>query len=185
MEEERVPVSAPIPGRIPDVSDGNVLPERQVVRRSAAAERSPKDRQVRKSAFYLGSDELYRETLYYIRGYPGCRMAIESAEKSGRGYGEVRLREDGFSDPTFEAAARQIELTEARERVRIVEEALLAVPERYREGVYQHVVCRRALRDPMFDGVSGKTWKRWTQRFVYEVSRRRGLEEFMEALKSC
>ncbi|MBQ6621499.1 MAG: hypothetical protein IJH75_01530 [Mogibacterium sp.] len=143
-----------------------------------------RDRQTKRSLYYLGSDELYRENLYYIRGYHAYRTAIENADQEDRGFDTVLGNARG-SDPTFHAALRRIELTEARERVRIIEEALGEVPEKYREGVMLHVVGKVSLQDPLFDGASAKTWKRWTQRFVYEVSKRRGLGAFMEALRAA
>ncbi|MBQ6582380.1 MAG: hypothetical protein IJH77_00985 [Mogibacterium sp.] len=152
---------------------------------TAARKRGARNRQVRKSLYYLGSDNLYRENLYYIRDYPVYQDVIENADKTSRGYEEPGVRKDSSSDPTFHSAVREIELTEARTRIQIIDDALQVIPESYREGVFRHIVDQESLQGSAYDRYSVKTWKRWTQRFVYEVARRRGLEEFVEVLRSC
>ncbi len=53
----------------------------------------------------------------------------------------------------------------ARERLEAIQAALSFVPEEYREGILDGIINRKN-----FGPAHDNTWKRWKQRFIYELA---------------
>ena len=127
---------------------------------------SPKEKEIlskglslSKSKYNVGSLELYRENIYFIRQYPQVLKISQ----------EIVNKSIGYRD--------------AKKRLDLIERAFRTIPHCYREGVLEHIVYKRSYADPKYDYANIKTWKYWTQKAVYEVAIRRGQKELIEAFK--
>lgn len=146
--------------------------------------RIKKEYTLKRSRYYLGSDELYRETIYFIRQYPEyiqiLRTTVPSApsgarDQNGGGKG------NRISRPTEMQAINRAEL---QHRVSIIDKAIQVVPHAYREGVWKHVVYQeKYTEDAVYWYANINTWKLWTQRFVYEVAIQRGHGPLIEQFR--
>lgn len=134
---------------------------------------SPKEKELQKkdddnfkSKYSLGSMELYRENIYFIRQYPNLLKITD------------RLIRENIKDIENDKG-----FLEMRKRVELIERAFCTIPFCYREGVLEHIVNKIVYSNPKFDNANIKTWKYWTQKVVYEVAIRRGQKELIEAIK--
>lgn len=141
--------------------------------------------QLKRSRYYLGSDHLYREMIYYIRQYPEYIRLLSVVEDGtpGRSDADMPAKTNQVSQPTERQALRHISLQECEHRIDIIDDALLTIPDQYRNGVFEHVVYQTDYCDKIYYYANINTWKRWTQKFVYEVAIRRGYGPIIEQLR--
>lgn len=140
--------------------------------------------QLKRSRYYLGSDHLYREMVYYIRQYPEyIRLLDIAAEDCPSSRMDIPARSNQVSQPTERQALRHISLQECEHRIHIINDALLTIPDQYRDGVFEHVVYQTDYCDKLYYYANINTWKRWTQKFIYEVAVRRGYGPIIEQLR--
>lgn len=145
-------------------------------------DRLKKEYTLKSSKYYLGSDELYRETLYFIRQYPEyVRILQEPMAGSSAGNQDGIGSGHRVSRPTEMQAINRAELNH---RVNIIDKAIRVVPMDYRDGVWNHVIYQaKYTEDEIFFFANINTWKLWTQRFVYEVAVQRGHGPLIEQLR--
>lgn len=148
-------------------------------------DRLKKEYTLKTSRYYMGSDELYRETLYFIRQYPEYVRILHdtgmtttgTSGQAGAGGGKGNR----ISRPTEIQAINRAEL---QHRISIIDKAIQVVPQAYRDGVWNHVIYQaKYTEDAVFWYANVNTWKLWTQRFVYEVAIQRGHGPLIEQLK--
>lgn len=146
--------------------------------------RIKKEYTLKSSRYYMGSDELYRETIYFIRQYPEYIQILRTTDPAVPGSTGDQTgggRENRISRPTEMQAINRAEL---QYRVSIINKAIQAVPQAYREGVWRHVIYQeKYTEDEVYWYANINTWKLWTQRFVYEVAIQRGHGPLIEELK--
>lgn len=156
------------------------------------AKREKKDYQRKRLSYYLGSDPLYRENLYFIRQYPELIMLLKEKGDTISKPDRLGIRAKGrISRPTENEAVRNIMLEELKDlaldeikkRIDIIERALFIVPVEYRKGVFNHIVYREPYKTRTYFLSHINTWKFWTQKYVYEVATRRGQKPIIEALR--
>lgn len=140
------------------------------------------DYQLKNSRYYLGSAYLYRENLYFIRQYPDYKKVLQNGESAP--VENVPVKTGLISKPTERDAIRNVNISEAQKKIQIIEDAISTIPEPYQKGVFDHVVYQTAYCDKIYHYANINTWKRWTQKFVYEVAVRRGQKDFIEALRN-
>lgn len=141
--------------------------------------------QLKQSRYYLGSDALYRENVYFIRMYPEYQKLL-SKRNSIASSGDMEnlpIRTGTISKPTENQALEHISCEEIKRRIKIIDEALSTIPEQYQNGVFEHVVYQTEYRDKIFYYANINTWKRWTQKFIFEVAVRRGFGPLIEHLR--
>ncbi|MCF0140586.1 MAG: hypothetical protein HUJ78_00965 [Mogibacterium sp.] len=51
-------------------------------------------------------------------------------------------------------------------RIRTVEDALMTIPEEYRQGIVDNIVLKKSFKDYAHEN----TWRRWKQQFLYELA---------------
>ncbi len=141
------------------------------------------DYQLKNSRYYLGSDYLYRENVYFIRQYPEYKQLL-NAEQDNPGQSNESVKSGRIGRPTEAKAMQHISMEAVRKKMQIIQDAIATVPEAYRKGVFNHVVYQTAYCDKLYHYANINTWKRWTQKFVYEVAVRRGQREIIEKLRS-
>ncbi|MCI9640439.1 hypothetical protein ACDL92_11880 [Ihubacter sp. mB4P-1] len=144
--------------------------------------RIKKEYTLKSSRYYLGSDALYRETLYFIRQYPEYQRILADMQQESIGVQyKIGGRGSQVSRPTENKAVNRAEL---QRRINIIDRAIETVPIDYRQGVWDHVIYQtKYTEDGIFFYAHVNTWKQWTQRFVYEVAIRRGYGSLIEQLK--
>ena len=101
-----------------------------------------KDYQFRCNTSYLVPKEVYYQCVWMVRD-------------------SERLLWLALSDEVDDSVAAA-----ARRRTDAIESALYAVPEEYRLGIMRHVKDREAFDDYAHEN----TWKKWQQRFIYELA---------------
>ena len=137
----------------------------------------PKEYQRAKNNPYLLPHNLYMRVLYIIRDYDRLKEEyqailhssptprIESGyDRNGRFSAELMPKSGEAADPTEDKGMR---LALISDELHAVEQALMMIPAEYRHGVKQNV---------MYGGwfpqdADGRTYRRWKQRFIYQVAK--------------
>ena len=127
----------------------------------------PRNYQRTKNNPYLLPHNLYMRTLYVIRDYDRRKdeyiaLAYVSPHQMNGAPGSGRP-----SNPTENRGIRRAALFDELEAV---EQALMAIPDEYRQGVRQNVMYGAWYPK----NADVRTYQRWKQRFVYLVAGRLG-----------
>ena len=123
----------------------------------------PRDYQPQKNNPYLLPQPLYRMTLAFIRDHERKRSAYEELATESPPPPDGMPRGSATGNPTERFGMRRFELWLA---ISAVEDALLTIPEEYRDGVWQNIVYYK--RYP--DDASPSTYKRYKQKFIHQVA---------------
>lgn len=106
-------------------------------------------------------ENTYRRMWYLIADYPYFKWITENRPADS-------VRE--------ETAAYQIDCSQEQEQleryIEAIERAKQQIPEDYVEYIMSHIIEKKRYKD--MDGVSEKTLKIWTQRFIWHVARNLG-----------
>lgn len=116
---------------------------------------------MKNNKYYLPKN-LYMRTVYLIRDY--TRLQEEYEDMLGESFSGEGAGGSTVSDPT---PARAAKVYECARCIRAIAEALLILPEEYRNGVLENIVSGE--RYP--DYAAASTWSRNRSRFIYEVAR--------------
>ncbi len=100
--------------------------------------------QLRSTACFVLPRPVYIQCIWMIRD-------IERMEEL------VLNSDDSWNDPVSSAA---------REKLEAIDAALALVPEEYRDGIILNITDKL----PFGSGAHDNTWKKWKQRFVYELA---------------
>lgn len=116
----------------------------------------------------------YLETLYFIRQYPDNKRLLKRIEEEAE-IPPVSITGMPKSTKQSNMLENTVILKQSiLENVQMVERALKKIPEEYRKGVLNHTIHGEKYASPMFDSAHENTWKKWVQRFIYEVAILRG-----------
>ncbi|MBQ9890800.1 MAG: hypothetical protein IJM39_05260 [Firmicutes bacterium] len=128
----------------------------------------------------LGGAAKYRWLVLKVQEYP-VNLALLKLAESGIGARSCSLMEAPrvryAASPTENKA---VEIADLKRRIAEVEQALMVVPEEYRNGVLYHTINHGTGRispghgsswqDPRFDKAHRNTWKKWKTRFLLEYA---------------
>ena len=125
------------------------------------------DYQLKKLKSCLLPETVYRQALWAVKDLPRMRERLLELEQSLDCLPQISMgspRSSGtHSDIT---AVRAGQMASLALRVRIIEDSLNCVPEKYRDGILDKV----AYGIPYPDTYHLNTWKRWQQAYLYQVA---------------
>ena len=126
----------------------------------------------------LGGPAKYRSLVLKVHEYPVNLALLKFTEESvGAGGSSVMERPRlGYTAKPTERKA--VEIADLKRRIAEVEQALMVVPEEYRNGVLYHTINHgtggsgksSVWSDPRFDKAHKNTWKKWKTRFLLEYA---------------
>lgn len=94
------------------------------------------------------------------------------------------VRSTEISDPTSkEAINRLTKNAEAKKKINWSLTALQHIPERYRQGVWEHAVFKAPYRNPSFSDKTESTWKRYVAQYKFFLAREMGYGEELDVLQ--
>lgn len=108
--------------------------------------------------------ETYKRAIWTIKDYPRRKAEYEEILEASPPPLDGAPRGTALADST---AKKAIKLSEISKELTAVEKGLEVVPEEYRKGVWEAIVNR----EPFPQGAHFTTYKRWKQRYVYNVAR--------------
>lgn len=123
--------------------------------------------QQKKMKSYLLPEAVYRQALWAVKDLPRMREKLMELEQS-----IDRLPQTYTGQPRCSGihadltAARAGQMASLAMRIRIIEDSLKIVPEKYQDGILDKV----AYGVPYPDLHHSNTWKRWQQVFLYQVA---------------
>ena len=122
-----------------------------------------KEHQPRKSKSYLLPHNLYMRMLYIIRDYD--RLKDEYHDMANISARRLTDKISG-SEISKHTENRAIKRTQILEELEAIEQALIKIPQEYRQGIKHNIIYRS-----WFPGDAGiSTYRRWKQRFIYYVA---------------
>lgn len=127
-----------------------------------------RDYQRKKGNSYILPRDVYRTTLWMIRGYHRMKDEAEAIMVASPAPPDGQPRGDNAGDET---AAKAIRREKLLERIRAIDEALEVVPPEYRRGVWNSVQYFEAY--PL--DADRSTYARHKARFVWEVANKLGI----------
>jgi len=127
------------------------------------------DYQSTKNNPFLLPDTLYPRVIALIRDYHRLKDDYqEILHDGGRRYSTIQPRSGNKkSDETMHKAIR---LSVVSDDLRAIDQALVLVPHEYRSGIKDNIIHR--MRYP--DDADISTYKRWKQKFIYNVAVNKG-----------
>lgn len=141
---------------------------------------------VKKGKYSLGSIELYRENLYFMRQYPMWYQVLRKRDYDvlpGVDLEKIFTKEKKVISLTENQAIHNIELYgKIEENIGLVNRAFMTIPKPYRAAVFNHIMYKKSYMGKDFDYANIKTWKFWTQKVIFEVAIRRGQGKLIKAL---
>lgn len=113
----------------------------------------------------------YNQVLWFVRSYDDMTSRLaDLVQQSGEKDGQPRSKEPG--DPVGETAARREKLAAD---IKIIDNALLLVPEYYRAIIFENVKDRRPLYSfPEYHNANKGTWTYWRIVFIRYVALMKG-----------
>ena len=137
----------------------------------------PREYQRNKNNPYLLPHNLYMRVLYIIRDYDRLKdeyhAVLQSSpaprittgyDKDGKHVSELMQGSGGIADPTADKAMRLVVISE---ELHAVEQSLRMIPGEYRQGVKHNVMYGAWYPTD----ASERTYRRWKQRFVFNVAK--------------
>ncbi len=138
------------------------------------------DKELKKKADYRCGKYKYLETLYFVRQYNDQKKLLEEIEEDMTSVSAVRITDMPtapvkVNNPNEDNLVSKIMIKENLEKsIRIIETALEAIPEEYREPIMIHTLREATYLHPVFDSAHENTWKKWQQKFIFIVATLRG-----------
>ena len=124
------------------------------------------------------------EQIYFIRQYENFVKLLDYLDQRSITpmYSEKeRVDADNIVNPVETLAFLRMELEEKKN---IIDTALGCVPAQYKSLIMENILRNVKFTDSRFDIAHVQTWKYWKNRFVWEVARLRGNEEYLELLRA-
>lgn len=138
------------------------------------------DKELKKKADYRCGKYKYLETLYFVRQYNDQKKLLEEIEEDMTSVSDVRIT-DMPTAPVKAGNSNEDRLIsklllkdKLENSIKIVETALAKLPKEYRKPIMLHTLREATYLHPMFDTAHENTWKKWQQRFIFEVAMLRG-----------
>jgi hypothetical protein len=123
-----------------------------------------KEYQAKKNNPHLLPHNIYMQVLYVVRDYDRLKDEYASLD----GYSAHPLsgtpRSGGLSNPTEDKGVRRAYI---HGNLHAIEQALMRVPSEYRDGVMWNVTHRAHYPKD----ADAATYRRWKQRFIYQVAK--------------
>ena len=126
----------------------------------------------------LGGSAKYRSLVLKVQEYPVNLALLKLTEEDISAKGSSVMERPRISYTASPTENKAVEIAELKRRIAEVEQALMAVPEEYRNGVLYHTINHGARgsgkssmwSDPRFDKAHRNTWKKWKTRFLLEYA---------------
>lgn len=147
------------------------------------------DKELKKKADYRCGKYKYLETLYFVRQYNDQKKLLEEIEEDMTSVSAVRITDMPttpvkVNNPNEDNLVSKIMIKEKLEKsIRIIETALEAIPEEYREPILAHTLREATYLQPAFDSAHENTWKKWQQRFIFIVATLRGDGPYIDLIQ--
>lgn len=123
--------------------------------------------QQKKMKSYLLPEAVYRQALWAVKDLPRMREKLMELEQSIDCLPQTYTGQPRCSGIHADlTAARAGQMANLAMRIRIIEDSLKIVPEKYQDGILDKV----AYGVPYPDLHHSNTWKRWQQVFLYQVA---------------
>lgn len=123
--------------------------------------------QQKKMKSYLLPEAVYRQALWAVKDLPRMREKLMELEQSIDRLPQIYTGQPRCSGIHADlTAARAGQMANLAMRIRIIEDSLKIVPEKYQDGILDKV----AYGVPYPDLHHSNTWKRWQQVFLYQVA---------------
>lgn len=123
--------------------------------------------QQKKMKSYLLPEAVYRQALWAVKDLPRMREKLMELEQSIDRLPQIYTGQPRCSGIHADlTAARAGQMASLAMRIRIIEDSLKIVPEKYQDGILDKV----AYGVPYPDLHHSNTWKRWQQVFLYQVA---------------
>lgn len=143
----------------------------------------------KKKSDYRCGKYKYLETLYFVRQYNDQKKLLEEIEEdmtslsspaiTGMPTAPVKV-----DNPNENNLINKIMMKEQLEKnIQIIETALSALPEEYREPILAHTLREATYLHPAFDAAHENTWKKWQQRFIFIVATLRGDGPYIDLIQ--
>ena len=124
--------------------------------------------QQKKMKSFLLPETVYRQALWAVKDLPRMRQKMAELEESLDSLPQMEMgmpRSSG-GRPSDMTAFRAGQIAALGMRIRVIEDCLKMVPEKYRDGILDKV----AYGVPYSDVYHLNTWKKWQQFFLYQVA---------------
>ena len=123
--------------------------------------------QQKKMKSYLLPEAVYRQALWAVKDLPRMREKLMELEQSIDRLPQIYTGQPRCSGIHADlTAARAGQMASLAMRIRIIEDSLKIVPEKYQDGILDKV----AYGVPYPDLHHSNTWKRGQQVFLYQVA---------------
>lgn len=147
------------------------------------AEKLRRNFELRNSDYDIGSDDLYAEIKRFIKKYPAFLNKLSQTQQKEMDKTGIQPL-NKIQRPTETTAISEIEKAEAWEAVHIINAAITAVPEEYRDGVINHVIYNEPYeKNRRFFTAHRNTWSNYTKRFIYQVAILKGYGPLIKMLR--
>lgn len=128
-------------------------------------------------------ENTYRRTWYLIADYPYFKAIERGMTDAGAFSGENREEKNENRINLFDvddesgrvaesAAGYEAAQMQYLKYIRAIEAAMEQIPEPYTDHIMKHIIERKKYKD--IEGVSERTLKLWTQRFIWNVANNMG-----------
>lgn len=163
--------------------------EEKLLRKELKMIKDCADKELKKKADYRCGKYKYLETLYFVRQYNDQKKLLEEIEEDMTSVSAVRITDMPttpvkVNNPNEDNLVSKIMIKEKLEKsIRIIETALEAIPEEYREPILAHTLREATYLQPAFDSAHENTWKKWQQRFIFIVATLRGDGPYIDLIQ--
>ena len=126
----------------------------------------PRNYQRKKNNPYLLPHNLYMRVLYIVKDYDRLKDEYHAILDSGAAAGVVNANTGGA--PLTPTEDKAIRLALISDELHAIEQALMMIPDEYRQGVKHNV-----MYGAWYPGdADERTYRRWKQCFINQVARR-------------
>ena len=124
--------------------------------------------QQKKMKSFLLPETVYRQALWAVKDLPRMRQKLMELEQSldSISHMDVGMPRSSGGKPSDLTALRAGQIVSLGMRIRVIEEGLNMIPEKYRDGILDKI----AYGVPYSDLCHPNTWKKWQQVFLYHVA---------------
>ena len=140
----------------------------------------------------LGGPAKYRSLVLKVQEYPVNLALLKLAQENISAKSASVMEKPRIAYGSSSTEKKALEIADLKRRISEVEQALMVVPEEYRNGVLYHTINHGSQRssgskssqwnDPRFDKAHRNTWKKWKTRFLLEYAAITGELDYIKLL---
>lgn len=132
-----------------------------------------KEYQQKKAKEFVLPEAVYRQALWAAKDLLRLKSRLEELQEEIANQGGGSIVKEGkiIGKHTDMAAEKAVEAANLSMRINAIEDALISIPEKYREGIRRNVFYGLPYGDDYHDN----TWKKWKQVYIYYVAQNLGL----------